>query len=63
MKTIFGNTDEVINKGYKYLVIHDMPFSIIGKQDDMKIKVSNPFGKIPMAIHVECIDGINIIAQ
>lgn len=60
---MFKTADEVINKGYKYLIIHDIPFRITGKQDDMKIKVSNPFSKIPMSVHVECIDGINIIAQ
>jgi len=63
MKTVFDNADEVINKGYKYLIINDMPFKIIGKQDNIKIKVSNPFGNIPMVVRVECIDGERIIAQ
>lgn len=63
MKTIFDNADEILNKGYKYLIIHDMPFRIIGKQDDIKIKVSNPFSSIPMVVSVECIDGERIVIQ
>jgi len=62
MKTIFNNVDEVINKGYKYIIIHDIPFTIIGKQDNM-IKLSNPFIDTPMEVHVACIDGENIIAE
>lgn len=63
MKTIFNNADEVINKGYKYLIINDMPFKIIGKQDNIKIKVSNHFSNIPMTVSVECINSEQIIVQ
>ena len=59
---MFKTAAEVINKGYKYIIIYDTPFNIINSEGNT-LKLLNPFNvKAPMSIQVECINGKDIKA-